>query len=270
MIRLFATVALALGFQAFGAADYALIKDLVGKYPVIEMNGNYTIGGVAEIVANDSGVGYELSAIPMAGNPASAQSYITAKEPTILVKNADVLVQDFRTNSNSVRVEYKVVTGYLEINAESCSGGSACVKTHLTLSQGRAPGVQVETAKFMEARRGEYEIVMAAGAEPHSEDSKFASILPASKPNEEEFTMPFCMPEQPCPAPWINFPYADTQIFRTTNVGGGDIYTIILTRKGKVKHYSWEDGATTSTFRNFQFVLPDTRVVAVDYVLKKK
>jgi hypothetical protein len=120
----------------------------------------------------------------------------------------------------------------------------------------------VDTQAFMAAQRGTYQIVLAGGVVPLEGDSQ-AEIQPSSKPNEEEFTLPFCQPDG-CDPGWLYFPYQKTKITQE-----GNVYKIAVELNGKIRHFSWEQKGGQIIFRNYQYRMINNNVVTLEHVLKK-
>ena len=256
----------ALTFSLFShGADYNVIQDILGKYPVIELNGDFSVGGEAEIFLTDTGVGYKLSPIKMASHSVPAQEVSTLKAATAFQKDANTITQDFHTNGTSIKIEYQIFDGYLTIKSDSCLD-SHCEISSLTLTKGRAPGESISAKEFVESVRGAYKIESANGKVPYVGSDMGQIDIDG---NDGVFSFQYCLPTGGCDPGDQFFPLGATQVTRTKISEKHFIYTILLNTDNKVSRYTWENNDGLIIYRNYQYMLSNSEVIALEHTLRK-
>lgn len=249
--------------NVYADANYLLMKDLVGVYPVLERNGDFTVAGKAEIFADDTGLGIKLSSLKMATNPLTDQILSSPKATTTLSQNGNLVEQNYKEGDRELKILYAINDGYLKIDATDCRGG-ICTQAGFTFSSGKSPGEQISTKEFLTHLRGDYSIVSVGNAPPHPE-SNTGDITPTDEPEVDLIRMPYCQPKG-CDPGYLDMPYATTRVYKTSTV-----YTIIQTAGKKVLHFTWSEGPNKqSKLTNYQYKLLTKEVVGLEHIVEKK
>ena len=245
-------------------ADLSLMSDLVGSYPVVEYLGDSLAAGKAEIFANETEIGIKLTPLKLSGHPVASLTISTPKSETVLKRDAKGVYQTFEKGAEQARVDYIFSNGYLVVDASQC-GSNHCVKEMtLSLSQGAAPGTQIETLSFLKMVRGSYKVEIVGGETPHSEDTATAEWLESEEPGMEFLRFPYCQPTG-CDPGFIDLKQSELNVYQS-----GEVYTLIVKTGTKILHFSWEERTDGKiVFTNYQYKLLTKEVVALEYVLTR-
>lgn len=127
-------------------------------------------------------------------------------------------------------------------------------------------GSPIDSATFFDGIKGNYTILKAGGAEPHSPTQGSVEI----EPGQTVFTFSYCPPQGGCDPGYIFLEDGKTKVFQKAGANGGALFTIQSVDGGKPVRYSWDvtsDGLIS--FKNYQYVLPGGTVTTLEHQLRK-
>lgn len=232
---------LAFSAAAFGSADYSLMKNLVGTYSILDWNGSLKAGTVT-ISADDNGVGYSVSPLPMASQPVTASSVITPQASTTLTQNGDAVVQDSSDSTGkAIHIEYTVADGYISLQ----SGDS------ITATTGKSPGTALDPKTFFAGIGGFYTIDSAGGAPPEGQNNQ-AEVDVTDSTTLAAFYMPYCLPTN-CDLGYNPFTYTSTLVYQRQFGSSVTAYEILTGSGTNTKHFTWEVNNGAITVLNYQY-----------------
>lgn len=255
------------GIQLF-AADYTLVQDILGAYPILEYNGNPRVGGILKVVADDNGVGLVVEPLKLSPEPAAWVSLLTPKDPTSITKEGNLITQQFHLNNQSLKIEYEKVEGMLDVRSLQCIDAN-CNGRRWIVSSGKAPGDEMISKDFLTSIQGLYHIESAGGIPPKPEISDAYVGLSLAKARGT-ITVPFCLPDSSCdPGEWV-FPFDQTRVFGRPIGTRGELVVLLVSKPRNLLYYAWEKyGDGKIVFRNFQYLM-DTELVYLEHVLTRK
>lgn len=245
------------------ARDINLLNKMAGRYPISDLNGTTAVTGVLEVVASSSeGVGYRLvDVVGENGTNAANVEVLTAASATVVSTEADAIVQEFKAETHSLRVEYRAVEGGVHIHAIRCPVGGGCELTQVNSES--SPTEVVEPAQFFASIAGGYRIELVGDEHPH--DGNDSADVSASG-GEANLTFPYCQNAGGlCDPGYIDLPFASTKVSRKLVSPGRYLYTIV----SGANRYTWEERSGQVFFRNYQYKLASGRIVTLTHVLKK-
>jgi len=246
----FAAFPVLIATQLNAAADYTLIKDILGSYPLLELNGSTRVSGRLDVVATDGGVGFVLTPLKMGTEIAPNENIITPKESTVLTRENNLITQQFRAGGATVKIQYEIHDGYFTVDSEVTTTLGIKI-TRAIATQGKSPGDKLDPKVFMERIQGEYVIELAGGSKPKP-DIKTAIVDLEGDPTEGAIHVPYCPSSGPCDGGYQSFPYDSTRVFQRITEDS-NLYVILKGSGTKTIYYSWEDKQGIITFRNFQY-----------------
>lgn len=262
---------LCMGVRLF-AADYTLIQDILGTYPILEYNGNHRVGGILKVVADDNGVGLVAEPLKLSSEPAAWVSLLTPKDPTSITKEGNLITQQFHLNNQSLKIEYEKTDGMLDVRSLQCIDAH-CNELRWIVSSGQAPGEEMISKDFLTTIQGLYHIELAGGIPPKPEVSDaFVGVNLAKV--RGTISVPFCLPDNSCdPGEWV-FPFDQTRVFGRPigplPTNSGELVVLLVSKPRKLNYYAWEKyGDGKIIFRNFQYLM-DTELVCLEHVLTRK
>ena len=253
-----------LTFQVFADADYTLLRDIVGTYPILSHNSNFTTAGNAEIFAGDSGVGFKLIPLAMATTSVPAVTVSSPKSTTELKRNGNQIEQTFVDGPKQLKIYYNIHEGYLVVDSTQCDGHACVSDNSLALTKGNSPGESISTKEFLLKLRGTYAINKVGGAPPHPE-SNTGEVSATDDPSVDQMRMPYCQPKG-CDPGYLDMPLTATRVYKN-----GEVYTLLQTTPKRVLHFTWVEGVNkTATLTNYQYKLLTKEVVALEHVLQRQ
>lgn len=251
----------------FGVADYKLIQDMLGRYPVLSQNGNHTVGGVAEIVANEEGVGFILSPLKSSSKPVGPFRLITEKNETILTRTGNHLVQTAQIQGEKIQVEYDLRDGFISILAKDCPQDDRCSQKFLELGNGKSSGDLISMAAFIEKFKGQYKVSSANGHKP-SPEAEIAAVEYDAETKECILTFPLCLPNG-CDPGYLFFDCGSTPVYQTHLSDQHENFMILQGLPGQQKRYSWDIQNGNLVFVNYQYVLPSNESIVLEHIATK-
>ena len=153
--------------------DLGLLKDFIGRYPILSLNSDRTIGAIAEVVASETGIGYSITPMKGALHPQPAKFVIAPFSQTTLSRNGNTVIQESTLGLEKVVIEYERYEGFFNIKVRQCSFD--CAKDDLELGKGGSSGQKITTEAFCDAVKGIYSVETANGISPKPE-AAYASV----------------------------------------------------------------------------------------------
>lgn len=254
--------------SGFAAADYRLMEDFLGHFPVLAQNGDRTVAGVAQIVADSNGVGFYLSPLPSASHPLAPYQLISGKEDTTLFRKGGFLLQEGKIQGKKVRIEYTLEDGFISLAYQFC-GLNDCTENVLELGNGKSSGERVSMQAFLDRFQGKYEVLSINGVAPKP-SVKEAALEVDLETNQCILTFANCTESGICDPGGLFFSCSDTPVYRNQLVGGQETFTIFDNASGRQKRYTWHVQNGQFLFINYQYALigsPTTSVL--EHVVKK-
>lgn len=256
---------LGLATSLFAEADYKVIKDYLGRYPVLQWNQNVSATGHLNIVADEQGVGYTLEVPKWATNGVPAKSMISPKGTTELVREGNTIRQTHDSAEGKIYIEYLIYDGFLIIQSIDCEG-PICQGDKITLAAGKSFGDLIAPDKFFSDRVGSYTIHLAGGTKP-KEFTKTAEI--AVDVSQSLLLAPYCDPDETFCDPGYNiFPNDKTTVYRREISETHRIYDLFLETDSGPHYFRWEENGSDVTFKNLRYKTPD-KVVCMEHEMTK-
>jgi hypothetical protein len=249
---------------ADSGADYALIQDLVGRYPLLDFNRESRVAGTLTIRADANGVGYTTQALAKASFPVTEVTRVTPQGSTTLERKGDLLIQTFQQDGHSQRIEYTKNEGYVSLVTFQCDP-SGCHSEEMTASTGGAPYPAIDFKKYLSALLPSYPVVKAGGVEPARPET--ADLILNDDPTLAALYFPYCQPTGVCDAGEQDFPYASTHAYQVKLSSTHTVTHFLVSQSGRLRHYSWERDTATNIFRNFQYPIAEN-VICLEHELK--
>jgi hypothetical protein len=252
-----------IGSALIADADISLVQDLVGTYPVVEYLGKVSAAGKAEIFVTDTEVGVRLIPLKLASHPVPALTFSSPRKNTVLKRDAKGVYQTYENGAEQARIDYIFEKGFLLVDASQCTSSHCVKETTVSLSQGGAPGLAVDSLSFLKKVRGNY-VISEVGGEPAHAETNSAEWAESEEPGVDMLRFPYCQPTG-CDPGFLNLKQSDIKVFQKDAV-----YTLLVKAGSKLNHYSWEEKADGSfVFTHYQFKLLTKEIVALEYVLKR-
>lgn len=245
-------------------ADLSLLRNLVGRYPVLDVNGDNHVTGILEVVGeSQTGVGFRLADIVVDPNSGTlaAKDLITPSATTVLTREGDIIVQEHRTEDLSIRVEFTPFSGQVGVHATRCPKNGNCEL--LQINMANAPGTPIDSAAFFKSEEGSYRIELVGGEPPHSGND---SADVSTSGSEANLTFPYCQNQGGlCDPGYMDFAFAETKVFRKDITATHVLYTIEV----GTRRYSWENRDGKIYFRNYQYQLASGQTIVLTHVMQK-
>lgn len=243
-------------------ADLTLLRDLVGFYPVYDLNSDAGISGVLEVVATPDGVGYRLTELKSdAGSNLAPQEDVTDSHVTELKPEGTLIVQEFHSDLGSLRVEFQKKGNQVSIHSVKCPKEQPCELTQVNSTPVVADSVDAKA--FFSTIKGSYKIEKVGGEAPH-DGNDIADV--SENGSEANLTFPYCPNAGGvCDPGYLDLPYGEIKVTKKTASATHITYEIVF----GTKRYTWEVVGSTVYFRNYQYQTSSGRVVALTHQMKK-
>lgn len=244
-------------------ADLSLMQNLVGRYPVMDFNGNTQITGVLEIVGDSAaGVGFRVVDLVQDSSTVLApQDLLTPVATTVLTNEGDRIVQEHREENLFVRVEFSNLNGQVGVHATRCPKNGNCELVQVNSTN--EPGTLVDSAEFFKREAGAYRIESVGGEAPH-DGNDLADV--ADGGSEANLTFPYCPNAGGlCDPGYLDLAYSDTKVYKKEIAPTHVIFTI----QAGTRKYTWENRDGRVHFRNYQYQLASGQVIVLTHVMHK-
>ncbi len=128
-------------------------------------------------------------------------------------------------------------------------------------------GAPIDAKTFFNDTKGAYTVLKAGGANAHDGDTGIIEL----EDNMVVLAFSYCPPSGGCDPNYVFLEYDKTKIFQKASNDGTTVNTIQSEDGGKPTKFSWDvqrDGLIS--LKNYQYVMPDGKVVTLEHVIKKK
>lgn len=261
--------------SAWGAEEGAvtdgldLLKEIAGKYRVVSWSDAEGLSGSLTIKADADGVGWVSESAEMAPTPIRNLKVLTPMEGTMITKKENRIIQQGVLSERRTTVIYELHDGYLTVSSDICWPDLACESIEMVVSNGKAPGKEVDAQAFVVEREASYQVEKAGGLAPGKPET--FDVDGSSDPAEGDFYAPYCEPGAgQCDLGFIPMVYSQTRVFQHSLSRGRVIYHIFVGSGAGLKYYTWDENDGKTTFINNQYILPSNKkLVALEHQLKK-
>lgn len=262
-------------FSGFAKANPSLdlMKEVIGTYSVLSFNGEQGKGGTLSIQANGDGVGWVSDQVIPSADPTApvkSLSVITPADQTIVTRNGNVIVQQGTvTTERRSSVTYEIFDGYITVQSDVCWPSGACETLSQIVTTGKAPGTPVNVADFFTSIAGSYEVLTDGGVKPDKPETLDVDI--ESDPAEPAIYAQHCDPvTHTCDLGYYGFPHGLTAIFDNSPSATEKFYDLFVGTGPTAKHFSWAEKDGVISYKNYQYVLPNTTTPFVlEHVAKR-
>ncbi len=202
--------------------------------------------------------------------PAKALAVITPPDQTIVTRNGNVIVQQgtIPTERRST-VTYEIFDGYFTVQSDVCWPSGACETLSQVVTTGKAPGALVSGKDFFAGVAGSYEVVTDGGKTPDKPETLDVDV--EGDPMEPAIYAQHCDPiTHTCDLGYYGFPHDSTAVYDNSVSATDKYYDIFLGTGPTAKHFSWSEKDGLISFKNYQYVMPNTTTTFVlEHVVKR-
>jgi len=241
-------------------ADNAF-DQVAGRYPVYAVDGNEYVTGVLEISSGEKGIGYRITELSQKPDAESTPTELyTPVVATTVKKEGDQVVQEFKSDELSVRIEYVKKGTQILIQASQCPKNGNCQLSVVNNSNGA--GEAISNADFFKSIKNRYKIELAGGTPPHGGVVADVSV----SADEANLTFPYCSAAGgSCDPGYIDMALSDTAVVKRSLLRGQMLATIVW--EGKV--FTWEERGDRIYFRNYQYETAEGTVMTLSHELSR-
>lgn len=247
-----------------------VFDQIAGRYPVYAVDGDEHVTGALEIFSGSKGVGYRMSELSQApGLENTPLEIVTPLKDTVIRKEGNQIVQEFKNDDVSVRIEYERKGTEVVIQASRCPKGGNCELN--VVNNGNGIGDVMAPQAFFSSVLGKYKIERAGAGPGHEGVNADVSL----SGEEANLSFPYC-PEAggSCDPGYIDLTLSDTKVTKRSI----DRSQVMATIQWDGKVYTWEerdvkeaDGNVVRKvfFRNYQYVNAEDKFFILSHVLTR-